>query len=139
MKVYGPYTRKDGRKHIILYDGINRTTISYPKYLMEQHLGRKLEDWETVDHINEDFTDDRIENLQILSRADNIRKSIVPEELINITCGWCSKITTKKAKDVRGNEKKGYLIHYCDRSCAGKAQRDREVKHNKELLKIAGL
>lgn len=49
--IYGPYARSDGRKHMILIDENGfRTTISYPKYLMEQYLGRKLADDETVDH-----------------------------------------------------------------------------------------
>jgi len=74
-KVYGPYTREDGRKHVIHYDGKTRRTQSYPRYLMEQHLGRELLPNETVDHINEDFTDDRIENLQLLSLVDNVNKS----------------------------------------------------------------
>jgi hypothetical protein len=44
MKIYGPYTRKDGRKHVIVhYDGGRIRTVSYPKWLMEQHLGRELE------------------------------------------------------------------------------------------------
>lgn len=79
MKIYGPYTRKDGRKHVILYDpnvGL-RKTVSYPKYLMEQHIGRPLEKWETVDHIDEDFTNDNLDNLQILSRKNNIQKSLI--------------------------------------------------------------
>jgi hypothetical protein len=41
---------------------------------MSISLKRYLSDDETVDHINEDKTDDRIENLQILSSIDNIKK-----------------------------------------------------------------
>src|SRR5580704_15869782 len=44
--VHGPYLRKDGRKHVVLYwrenDARRRQTISYPKWLMEQHVGRTL-------------------------------------------------------------------------------------------------
>lgn len=51
------------------------TTISYPKALMEVHLGRVLiYPDETVDHINNDPMDNRIENLQILSRSENAKK-----------------------------------------------------------------
>jgi len=77
MKIYGPYLRKDGRKHIVIVhdDGLKQTQ-SYPRYLMEQHLGRRLLDNETVDHINEDFTDDRLENLQLLTRGENAAKSM---------------------------------------------------------------
>ena len=77
MKVYGPYTRADGRKHVILYDPVtkSRRTKSYPKYLMEQHLGKELTEDETVDHIDADFTNDDLNNLQILSRSANAKKS----------------------------------------------------------------
>ena len=92
IKVYGPYLREDGRKHVIWYDTKTkqRRTQSYPRYLMEQHLGRKLLPEETVDHINEDFTDDRIENLQLLSTAENNRKANLgrPSPLKGIEKGW---------------------------------------------------
>lgn len=76
-KLFGPYTRKDNRKVVILQHLILRTlkTVSYPKHLMECHLNRFLNNDETIDHINADFTDNRIENLQILSRAENAAKS----------------------------------------------------------------
>jgi hypothetical protein len=123
IKIYGPYTRKDGRKHVVIYDFEKeiRITESYPKYLMETYLGRKLNNDETVDHINNDFTDDRIENLQILSRADNIRKSAPEKELFHFICPICGKASTKEKKNVMHNKKQGKGGPYCSRSCAGKA------------------
>jgi hypothetical protein len=44
------------------------------RWLMEQHLGRKLERWEHVHHINDDSSDNRLENLEVLSNADHQRK-----------------------------------------------------------------
>lgn len=37
------------------------------RVLMEEHLGRDLERWEHVHHINGDKLDDRLENLQVLT------------------------------------------------------------------------
>jgi hypothetical protein len=121
LKIYGPYLRKDGRKHIVIYDfqkGI-RKTKSYPKYIMEKYLGRSLKNNETVDHINNDFTDDRIENLQILSRADNIRKSTPKRKMYNLICSFCKKVFIKDAGYFNCNKKLKRKC-YCSKSCAGK-------------------
>jgi hypothetical protein len=122
LKVYGPYVRKDGRKHVVIYDfkkGIRRT-VSYPKYLMEKFLGRKLKGDETVDHINNDFTDDRIENLQILSRADNIRKSTPKRKIFVFICPVCGKESSKYLSNVNNNKRQHKSGPFCSRSCAGK-------------------
>jgi hypothetical protein len=123
LKVYGPYTRKDGRKHIILYDfekGIRRT-VSYPKYLLEQKLGRELEENETCDHKDEDFTNDDLDNLQPLLRVDNARKSIKPAKLIIVSCAYCNKeFEIKEARYNRNQINLGKAGPYCSRRCQGK-------------------
>jgi hypothetical protein len=119
--VYGPYTRKDGRKHVVHYDGHTRRTQSYPRYLMENYLGRVLNDWEHVDHINDDFTDDRIENLQILLQAENNRKSTKPAETMWFTCSVCQGKFDIPARQFRQNQiVQGKAGPYCSKSCAGK-------------------
>ena len=46
--------------------------VNYHRWLMEQHLGRKLGSKEIVHHINHDKTDNRIENLEVLSLFDHL-------------------------------------------------------------------
>ena len=124
MKIYGPYTRKDGRKHvIIIHDNGSRQTKSYPRLLMEQNLGRELTKEETVDHINNDFTDDRIENLQLLSLAENASKAMIGREaqMYQFQCSCCGKESVKPLRDVKHNRNKGKSGPFCSRQCAGKA------------------
>lgn len=44
------------------------------RYVMEQHLGRKLSRDECVHHINGDRRDNRLENLELISRAEHNRE-----------------------------------------------------------------
>lgn len=127
MKVYGPYTRADGRKHIIYYDFNNiRRTQSYPRYLMEQKLNRKLNSSEHIDHINGDHTDDRIENLQILSQKENNQKSMIETnreaKYHDFICPICSKKSRILLRNYKRNQiTKGHSGPYCSKSCTGKA------------------
>lgn len=123
MKIHGPYLRKDGRKHIVIvHDNGVKQTQSYPRYLMERHLGRRLLPEETVDHINNDFRDDRIENLQLLTLAENTRKQMAlhPRQIYKFICPKCGKETEKFLNHVKNNWRRGKGGPYCSRSCAGK-------------------
>lgn len=40
--------------------------------VMERHLGRTLEPWEVVHHINHDKTDNRPENLQVMTQSEHM-------------------------------------------------------------------
>jgi hypothetical protein len=131
LKVYGPYKRADGRQHVIHYDNVTgkRTTQSYPRYLMESLLGRKLEDYEKVDHINEDHIDDRIENLQILTHSENVKKNVEHRRIIGdlepewyeFICPCCNQLAKRLRRYYRGNQLvQGKAGPYCSRRCAGK-------------------
>lgn len=62
--------RKDGYYRITLEKG-NREL--YHRYLLKKHLGRELSDTEIIHHINGDNTDNRIENLMIVTRSEHAK------------------------------------------------------------------
>lgn len=57
-----------GRWRVRLSDG--RRIYRY-RYVMEQHLGRPLRADEQVHHVNGDKTDDRLENLELLTASEH--------------------------------------------------------------------
>ena len=67
--------RNKGRR-IIQIHYLNGTveTKNYARYVMEQHLGRKLTKDEVVDHIDNCKSNDSLENLQVITRAENDHK-----------------------------------------------------------------
>lgn len=122
MKVYGPYTRQDGRQHVILYDGEKRKTISYPKWKLEQYLEREIAEPETVHHIDGDFTNNNILNLEILTRKQHAKLHGEKREIeyIEFICPQCGNHGKQEARNVRHNRKLGKAGPFCSRSCAGK-------------------
>jgi len=122
MRIYGPY--KSGtspRLFVIRIDEHgNRETTSYARHLMEEHLGRELDPDETVDHIDGDPMNDALDNLQLMSMGDNIRKSHPEQEVSTHICPWCGTTFDKAASRVRGNRKQGKAGPFCSKSCAGK-------------------
>lgn len=135
VKVYGPYIRRqDNRKIVVLrlLDG-SLTTKSYARYLYEQEHG-KIEDINlTVDHKDEDVTNDVLENFDLLPRALNIQKSAM-SAMYNGICPICSNKFTKSMRNVRGNWKKGKSGPFCSRQCAG--IRNKEIQLDKQAEKL---
>lgn len=86
-------TNKDNRKRVLLFSKTGESKwISYARYLWEENYGKIPEGFE-VDHINNDKTDDRLENLQLLTREENIKKNnaLRHRTLVKLICPICGK------------------------------------------------
>lgn len=133
-KIYGPYTRSDGRKHVIVVaSSAVKRTVSYPKYIVEMHINRYLVGDETVDHIDMDINNNHITNLQIINKCDHIRLDVRRFKAKIFVCPYCLLNFTllgRKLNDAIQNRKKGKAGPFCSRSCSGKYSKDIQMGAN---------
>lgn len=97
-----------------------RRTVSYPRYIVEQYIDEVLTEDETVDHIDGDFTNNNIENLQILSRSDNARKSVIYAEQVTLICKSCgNSFIRRKAVEEYNRNIRECDGPFCSKRCVG--------------------
>lgn len=124
-RIYGPYQRKqDLRRHVIAYDGQNRTTISYPKFIMECKLKRLLINNEEVHHKDRIEFHDNLDNLEVKTEKEHGLEHTSNESkmffcpVCDITF-WLEGIHLARYKTNR-KRKPQMKGPYCSRSCNGK-------------------
>ena len=122
--VLGPYSRPDGRKHIILNDTSKPKgakgklrTISYPKALIESNRYERLKNNETIDHRDLDFTNDTNSNLLIQDRSDHASMDAIRVYVAPGICLQCKKEFELSVS--QRNPKPGVAGPFCSRKCSG--------------------
>lgn len=119
VKLYGPYTRKqDGRKIIVICGKDKRTTKLLAKVKLEVKLGRLLSKYETVDHKDGNSTNDKFKNLELLSKSDNSKKAALHLVISKTRCVECNcKFSPSRHQvGLRAKTKAG---PFCSKSCSG--------------------
>jgi hypothetical protein len=101
----------NGRKYIHLYNSDkDRTLISYARYMLSVKYGYLVSDDVDADHKDNDFTNDNIDNIQSLSKVENIRKHHISSKgfILSDTdqyCVICNKpFRSFKIKDTCGED-----------------------------------
>ena len=117
--MYGPYSRPDGRKHVVLVGNMGyRRTVSFPKFIKELEMQVSLGDL-TVDHQDRDKTNDDLDNLKIRPRSEHVSLDAKRVKVRSVFCPICSTefTPTKNQINKRAQSTAG---PFCSRSCAGK-------------------
>lgn len=116
--------------------GLKRTTISYARYLMSVKEKRFLNKNEDVDHIDNNSMNDDINNLQILTKRENIIKGNKKNgrKMVELKCPCCGKIFNRR----RGNthlirSKKTYTA--CSRKCSSTFGAMKQYHPDSEFVK----
>lgn len=128
-KVYGPYRRQDGRQIVIIKndDGSSRT-VSWPKHIMEKHLGRPLDpNSETVDHLDFNKDNNDLSNLRIVPRDEHSADDTRRVKNIKLNCSFCKKEFERSPRLIRDKSKKGVGGQFCSRQCAGRYSRQLQL------------
>ena len=130
MKIFGPYKRKDGRQIVIVVErNGKRRTVSYPKWILELQMGRKLDpNLETVDHIDSNIDNNNLENLRIVPRSEHSADDTRRVRKVKFECAWCDKEFERSPRLIRDKAKKGKAGPFCSRNCAGKYSRQLQLK-----------
>lgn len=131
MKVLGPYLNNCNRLFVRIGENGNYITKSYPKYLMEEKLGRPLEPNEDVHHIDGNPLNNDLSNLEIRIHGEHQKEHSLkyPEKII-LECSWChNKFVASKVQRYQycENYKKNY---FCSHKCAGKFGRNEQLRRN---------
>ena len=125
---------KDRYRQVATPDG--RKILEH-RWVMEQHVGRRLKRAEQVHHINHDRLDNRIENLELVSSYEHgLRHTVLSPEKTCVICGvefTPHKTKRRRAQTCSSKECKS-AIHTGERSAVSKLteQKVREIRALRE-------
>ena len=108
-------TNKEPRRVVaIKYDNGEMHSMSYAKYLYTSIHKCDIPEGEEIDHVNGDRMDDRIENLQKISRNLNKNKSKIRKTMIIRECPICHKKFLFELRNLASHPNP-----CCSRKCGG--------------------
>ena len=107
-----PQIDRKGYLKIILEQNTNRMKNTSIHRLVAETYIPNPHNYDTVNHINEDKTDNRVENLEWMSNADNVEYSQAKTRLIETPTGKIIEITnlTKWCREVLNHPSSGAML-----------------------------
>jgi len=103
------------------------------RHVMEQKLGRELKENEHIHHKNEDPTDNRVDNLEVINPSEHTRIHKKGDGVcwIELECDKCGKEFERRYR--QRAENKGYENSYCSKSCAAESNSGGARNVNEEV------
>lgn len=127
------YVCNDGRVRMYLKE--TKQVVSYPKYLMEKKLGRKLLSNEQVHHKDGNPLKNELDNLELKLLGEHQKEHSTKYYDKIATCGWCGEEfiwTAKQQNDFNKNRNRKNRHHinspFCSKKCAGKYGKYMQLK-----------
>jgi hypothetical protein len=92
------------------------------RIVIENYLGRVLNDNEIVHHKNHNKKDNRLENLEVMNNREHNRKHglLQGRQWVTLKCPQCGKIFEKKKNQTHLQRHSKYNCTCCSNSCRGK-------------------
>jgi len=126
--------------YAIVRDHPNRTDNNYVllhRVLMENKLGRLLDSTEVVHHKNHNKKDNRLENLEVMSRSAHAKHHAreMGRKWVDLRCPECGVVFSRQRnKTFLDKPKNTYTA--CSRSCSGKLVHRRKDPNNPIVTEV---
>lgn len=96
-----------------------RGYVLHHRVVVENYLGRMLEEWEVVHHRDGNKKNNNIDNLEIMSREEHARHhSSTGRTCVELICPNCGVVFSKEKRNIRDKQ-----APKCSRKCNGEYSR----------------